>query len=145
MSDEFNEPESEGVKSLRKALEKREAEMAEKDKQLAELLKRDRSRTIAEKLAALGAKPGLAEFVPESVEVDSLGQWLTEKADLFGFKIDQPADNPQNVADAAAQSRISGFELKPSDAPDSPEMKLIAGAKNARELTDAIYAAQMGR
>lgn len=145
MSDEdfSNGAESEGVKSLRKALEKAQADATAKDELLAGLLKKDRTRNIADKLATLGAKPGLAEFVPSDVEVDGLVAWLTEKADLFGFK--PASEPPANAEEAAAQQRISGFstELPEGDSND-PDMKAVLGTTSVAELTKLIYDRQAG-
>lgn len=148
MSDDaidFDDTTPEGLKSLRKAYEKLQTTLKEERTSNAALAAKQRTRDIADKLTELGAKPGLADLVPEKIEVETLGAWLTEKADLFGWKPAQPQANPANAAEQEAQSRVSQISQGlPGESPDDPDLKAIYEAKDPKALADLIYARQLG-
>lgn len=144
---DFDESTPEGMKSLRKAYEKMQKDLAEERAGNATLAAKQRSRDVADKLAELGAKPRLAKYVPASVEVENLSAWLAEDGELFGYKPNEPTttDSPANAEEAAAQERMSGFSAQlPGDVSDNPDLAAIAGAKTGKELADIIYARQAG-
>lgn len=143
MTDEF-ENESEGIKNLRSQYDKLQKESGEKDKMLADLIRRDRTRTIQDKLGEHGVNPKVATFVPESVELDKLDVWLGENADVFGFNLKQP-ESPENAAEHAAQQRISGFSGSGSDQNENPDLQAVLTAQSAQDIENLIYAAQVGR
>ncbi|MDE2469009.1 MAG: hypothetical protein KGL35_09790 [Bradyrhizobium sp.] len=148
MSDDsidFDDTTPDGMKSLRKAYEKLQGELKTERENSKSLASFKRQYEIGEKLKGLGAKPGLAELVPDTVDVENVGAWLTEKADLFGWKPAEPEANPVNAAEAQAQSRTSAITSLPGDVSDDPDLAAIKAAKSPQEIAALIFERQMGR
>jgi hypothetical protein len=148
MSDDsidFEDTTPDGMKSLRKAYQKIQDELKTERDSNKDLRSFKRTYEISEKLKGLGAKPELAELVPESVDADTVGAWLTAKADLFGWKPQDPSADPANAAEAAAQSRTSELTSLPGGHDDDPDLTAIRGAKSASEITQLIFDRQMGK
>lgn len=143
MSDEFEGEESEGVKSLRKALEKANEASAAKDAQLATLLADKRTRDVEAKFAEFKINPKIARLVPSDVEPDKLESWIGENADWLGVK--PVEESPANTAEEEAQGRISGFSMEGGGESESPYLQGIASAKTPKELDAFIYASQAGK
>lgn len=144
MTDDDFTDDTEGMKNLRAAYDKVKAAQATQAAEFAKLAAKDRTRTIADKLTEYGVSTKVAKFVPADVELDKVEEWMTENADVFGFKLGDTT-NPDHDAERVAQSRISAITPTGSiDKPD-PDLVSVLGAKSKDELVAFIEAAKRGQ
>lgn len=142
MSDELTD-DSEGIKNLRAQYDKLVKDKADNDKRLSELLSRDRTRTIEDKFTEYGVNKKIAKFVPSDLELDKVEEWMTDNADVFGFKLGQ-SDDSAHDAERQAQQRTSGFNSQTST-DENPDFNAVAAAQSGAELRALIEQAQAGR
>lgn len=113
-----------------KTLREQNSKLAEANaallKQVEDLLKTNRSRTIADVLREKKANPKLAKYADRDIEGDvteaAVEKWLTDEGELFGYKPagadevdDEDSDEDEVVV--TSQQRISAAT---SNAPSTP-------------------------
>ena len=104
---------NEGPAQLRKALKAAEDARKAADAELAQYKAKERTREIETALATKGVKPQIAKFIPADVTApDQIDKWLTENAEVFGFKTTSSNDSQidperQTAAEAAARIHAS--------------------------------------
>ena len=141
--DEFDgtdEENNQGPAPLRKQNRKLSKEVAELREQLAEVSKKNRSRSISDHFTSKGLSPKLASLVPvdnDGTEA-SLDAWLSEYGDVFGVTLNtEDSDAGQEDATTrAAQERIANA-TQGADSQGKAEdvMAKIAAAQTPAELT----------
>lgn len=88
------------VKDLRKQLKDAKKASDEAALLIAEINREKRTKTVAETLAAKGARPELAKFYTgEDASPDTIAAWVDENAELFGIEIvsDEDAEDRRNA------------------------------------------------
>lgn len=110
MSETYNwntEDETPLVKRLREEIEKRDKRMKELDETVNKLTGQVRTQSLSDILREVGAKPGLAKFVPLGLEStkEAVTAWLKENEELFGV----------------AQKPADGQEVQREQAPSTPQ------------------------
>lgn len=110
------------VRRLRQEIENRDKRLSDLDKTVNELQGKVRSQSVADVLREIGAKPGLAKFVPSGVETtrDAIGAWLKDNEELFGpvapktdeSKVDEvePQAPANPLAPAATPAQVEAFQ-----------------------------------
>lgn len=103
---EDNPTDSEGMKSLRKALVKSEKERKEAQTELAKQATVNRSRDIGDLLAKVKAPARLGRFAAKDIEGDvteeSVNKWLDENAEDLGWTRPDADDSDDDDADDTA-------------------------------------------
>lgn len=104
--DDATETQSKG-NALRQQNSKLASEKKALEEQLAQLIEKDRARTIADVLRDKQANPKLAKYVARDVEGDvtaeAVEKWLEEEGELFGYNKPDAEEDP----DAEQAARIS--------------------------------------
>ena len=126
------------VKDLRRQIKNLSKEKADLAAELSTVKAATRERSVADVLTARGVNAKVAKFIPADVEgEEALNAWLEENADVFGFKISDPAatPDPSDVADAkrlqslgqSAQTptRVQDLEARLANAKDEAEIQAI--------------------
>lgn len=144
--DEFDE--SNSMRDLRRALKKRDKELAEFRKIAEESQAALRERSIKDSLTSQGLNPKIAAFIPRDVAADQVDGWLKENGDVFGVAPQAPApDGGQatgqpappatySEADLAALNAIEGAAVGGVQAGSAGDIaSKIAGATTEAELT----------
>lgn len=147
MADDINEgvdtdEDSKPKNGLRAQLE--EALQAKKslEQELASLKGQVRERTVADVLQAKGVNVKVAKFIPSDIEGDeAIGTWLTENADVFGFKVPEAGDaapaestNTQ-VAEAQRLQQLNQSAATPTKLQDLEARIAAAGSdKEVEEI-----------
>lgn len=109
--DDFGGNESDLVKKLRKADRAKEKRIKELTEQLEGLSKQQRERTVKEVLEKKGVNAKAARLILKDIDdvtEESVSNWLDDNADLFGIKVDAPAD-------ASAVSDVDRAALRAQD------------------------------
>lgn len=144
--DEFDE--SNSMRDLRRALKKRDKELAEFRKIAEESQAALRERSIKDSLTSQGLNPKIAAFIPRDVAADQVDGWLKENGDVFGVAPQAPApDGGQatgqpappahySESDLAALNAIEGAAVGGVQAGSAGDIaSKIAGATTEAELT----------
>jgi len=100
-----------GPANLRKALKRAEKEKKDLAEQLAKIQSDLRSRSVKDVLASKGVSDKIAKFIPGDIETpEQVDAWLSENADVFGFKTTQEEAAPiseEEQTNRAAYQRIN--------------------------------------
>ncbi len=108
------------VKQLRKTNKQKEKELADLKAQFESLSKAQRERTIKDALERRGVNQKIAAFIPQDIDPteESVSNWLTNYADVFGLELVQQNQTPNvDPAQAAAYKRMTNT----ADSGSSPE------------------------
>ena len=142
--------ESNSMRDLRRALKKRDKELAEFRKIAEESQAALRERSIKDALNSQGLNPKIAAFIPRDVAADQVDGWLKEYGDVFGVApaqapapqeggqaTGQPAPPAQfSESDLAALNAIEGAAIGGVQAGSAGDIaSKIAGATTEAELT----------
>ena len=129
------------VKQLRKAAKQKDKELAELRSQFEGLSKAQRERTIKDALERRGVNSKIAAFIPQDIDPteESVSNWLTNYADVFGLEVQQNQATP-NVDPAQAQQyqrMTQTVEQAQTPAPIDDVYRRLMNA-NTREELDAV-------
>ena len=133
------------LKKLRKAKRSDEKRIKELTEQLEGLSKVQRERTIKEVLEKKGVNAKAARLIMkdlEDINEETVNNWLDDNADLFGLKVEEPA-NPEQDSNRAAlrqQDIVTQNALTPERTEDLQTK--ISNAESAEEILAILQANQ---
>jgi hypothetical protein len=133
------------LKKLRKAKRSDEKRIKELTEQLETFTKAQREQTVKQVLEKKGVNAKAARLIMkdlDDVNEESVTNWLTDNADLFGLTIDSQEKQEQDINRAALrqQDAITQNALTPERTEDM-ESK-IASANSAEEILAILQAQQ---
>lgn len=129
MADEFDEngnpidaqaPGDGSPKALRDAYEKQKAQNAALEKQVQELMAKDRKREIEDALSEKGINAKVAKFIPVDMPLED---WLQENGELFGV----------SAASTDGETKVATQEAAPAPAVPHPLQNQFAASAAAAE------------
>ena len=130
------------VKQLRKTNKQKEKELADLKAQFESLSKAQRERTIKDALERRGVNQKIAAFIPQDIDPteESVSNWLTNYADVFGLEIDQPTQTPNvDPAQVAAYRKMTNtVDQAASPEPTEDVMRRLMNAHSKEELDEVI-------
>jgi len=130
------------VKQLRKTNKQKEKELAELKAQFESLSKAQRERTIKDALERRGVNQKIAAFIPQDIDPteESVSNWLTNYADVFGLELVQPNQTPNvDPAQAAAYQKMTNtVDQASSPEPTEDVMRRLMNAHSKEELDEVI-------
>ena len=132
------------LKKLRKAKRSDEKRIKELTEQLETFTKAQREQTVKQVLEQKGVNAKAARLIMkdlDDVSEESVTNWLTDNADLFGLKIDTQEKQEQDINRAALRQQdvVTQNALSPERTEDMESR--IASAESADEIL-AILRAQ---
>ena len=130
------------VKQLRKTNKQKEKELAELKAQFESLSKAQRERTIKDALERRGVNQKIAAFIPQDIDPteESVSNWLTNYADVFGLELVQQNQTPNvDPAQAAAYQKMTNT-VDQASSPEQTEdvMRRLMNAHSKEELDEVI-------
>ena len=129
------------VKQLRKANKQKDKELADLKSQFENLSKSQRERVIKDALERRGVNQKIASFIPQDIDPteESVSNWLSNYADVFGLEVSQNQATPNvNPAQAQQYQRMTQtVDQAQTAAPLDDVMRRLMNA-NTREDLDAI-------
>lgn len=148
MSEE-DEDFSSAPEPLREAYKAQKAKNAEMEKQLAELLDKNRATDLEKAFSAKNVDPRVAKFYPKDADssADKVDAWLAENAELFGIDLGSDDKNAeltnelgrmQQVTNAPAGGAPVGDQTAPL--PGSPEEQLRLIMDPSKSFEDLVKA-----
>ena len=130
------------VKQLRKTNKQKEKELADLKAQFESLSKAQRERTIKDALERRGVNQKIAAFIPQDIDPteESVSNWLTNYADVFGLEIVQPNQTPNvDPAQVAAYRKMTNtVDQAASPEPTEDVMRRLMNAHTKEELDEVI-------
>jgi hypothetical protein len=130
------------VKQLRKTNKQKEKELAELKAQFESLSKAQRERTIKDALERRGVNQKIAAFIPQDIDPteESVSNWLTNYADVFGLELVQQNQTPNvDPAQAAAYRKMTNtVDQAASPEPTEDVMRRLMNAHTKEELDEVI-------
>jgi hypothetical protein len=130
------------VKQLRKTNKQKEKELAELKAQFESLSKAQRERTIKDALERRGVNQKIAAFIPQDIDPteESVSNWLTNYADVFGLELVQQNQTPNvDPAQAAAYQKMTNtVDQAASPEPTEDVMRRLMNAHSKEELDEVI-------
>jgi len=130
------------VKQLRKTNKQKEKELAELKAQFESLSKAQRERTIKDALERRGVNQKIAAFIPQDIDPteESVSNWLTNYADVFGLELVQSNQTPNvDPAQAAAYQKMTNtVDQASSPEPTEDVMRRLMNAHTKEELDEVI-------
>jgi ElaB/YqjD/DUF883 family membrane-anchored ribosome-binding protein len=130
------------VKQLRKTNKQKEKELAELKAQFESLSKAQRERTIKDALERRGVNQKIAAFIPQDIDPteESVSNWLTNYADVFGLELVQQNQTPNvDPAQAAAYQKMTNtVDQAASPEPTEDVMRRLMNAHTKEELDEVI-------
>ena len=130
------------VKQLRKTNKQKEKELAELKAQFESLSKAQRERTIKDALERRGVNQKIAAFIPQDIDPteESVSNWLTNYADVFGLELAQPNQTPNvDPAQVAAYQKMTNtVDQAASPEPTEDVMRRLMNAHSKEELDEVI-------
>jgi hypothetical protein len=130
------------VKQLRKTNKQKEKELADLKAQFESLSKAQRERTIKDALERRGVNQKIAAFIPQDIDPteESVSNWLTTYADVFGLELAQPNQTPNvDPAQAAAYQKMTNtVDQAAAPAPTEDVMRRLMNAHSKEELDEVI-------
>ena len=140
--DDLSDLSNDLVRQLRKANKQKEKELTELKNQFESLSKAQRDRTIKDTLERRGVNSKIAAFIPQDIDPteESVSNWLTNYADVFGLEV-QPNQATPNVNPAQAQqyqrmTNTVDAATPPNSADDV--MRRLMNANSKEELDTVI-------
>ena len=139
--DDLSDLSNDLVKQLRKANKQKEKELADLKSQFESLSKAQRERAIKDALERRGVNQKIAAFIPPDIDPteESVSNWLTNYADVFGLEVQQNQATP-NVDPIQAQQyqrMTQTVEQAQTPAPIDDVYRRLMNA-NTREELDAV-------
>ena len=133
------------LKKLRKAKRSDEKRIKELTEQLETFTKAQREQTVKQVLEQKGVNAKAARLIMkdlDDVSEESVTNWLTDNAELFGLKVDTQEKQEQDINRAALRQQdvITQNALTP-DRTEDMESK-IASANSAEEILAILQAQQ---
>jgi hypothetical protein len=129
------------VKQLRKANKQKDKELADLKSQFENLSKSQRERVIKDALERRGVNQKIASFIPQDIDPteESVSNWLSNYADVFGLEVSQNQATPNvNPAQAQQYQRMTqAVDQAQTAAPLDDVYRRLMNA-NTREDLDAI-------
>jgi hypothetical protein len=130
------------VKQLRKTNKQKEKELSDLKAQFETLSKAQRERTIKDALERRGVNQKIAAFIPQDIDPteESVSNWLTNYADVFGLELVQPNQTPNvDPAQAAAYRKMTNtVDQAASPEPTEDVMRRLMNAHTKEELDEVI-------
>jgi ElaB/YqjD/DUF883 family membrane-anchored ribosome-binding protein len=130
------------VKQLRKTNKQKEKELADLKAQFESLSKAQRERTIKDALERRGVNQKIAAFIPQDIDPteESVSNWLTNYADVFGLELVQQNQTPNvDPAQAAAYQKMTNtVDQAASPEPTEDVMRRLMNAHTKEELDEVI-------
>lgn len=130
------------VKQLRKTNKQKEKELSDLKAQFESLSKAQRERTIKDALERRGVNQKIAAFIPQDIDPteESVSNWLTNYADVFGLELDQPNQTPNvDPAQVAAYRKMTNtVDQASSPEPTEDVMRRLMNAHTKEELDEVI-------
>jgi len=130
------------VKQLRKTNKQKEKELADLKAQFESLSKAQRERTIKDALERRGVNQKIAAFIPQDIDPteESVSNWLTNYADVFGLELVQQNQTPNvDPAQAAAYRKMTNtVDQAASPEPTEDVMRRLMNAHTKEELDEVI-------
>ena len=130
------------VKQLRKTNKQKEKELAELKAQFESLSKAQRERTIKDALERRGVNQKIAAFIPQDIDPteESVSNWLTNYADVFGLELVQQNQTPNvDPAQAAAYRKMTNtVDQASSPEPTEDVMRRLMNAHTKEDLDEII-------
>ena len=130
------------VKQLRKTNKQKEKELAELKAQFESLSKAQRERTIKDALERRGVNQKIAAFIPQDIDPteESVSNWLTNYADVFGLELVQQNQTPNvDPAQAAAYRKMTNtVDQAASPEPTEDVMRRLMNAHTKEDLDEII-------
>jgi hypothetical protein len=133
------------LKKLRKAKRSDEKRIKELTEQLETFTKAQREQTVKQVLEKKGVNAKAARLIMkdlDDVNEESVTNWLTDNADLFGLTVDTQEKQEQDINRAALrqQDAITQNALSPERTEDMESR--IASANSAEEILSILRAQQ---
>ena len=133
------------LKKLRKAKRSDEKRIKELTEQLETFTKAQREQTVKQVLEKKGVNAKAARLIMkdlDDVNEESVNNWLTDNADLFGLTIDSQEKQEQDINRAALRQQdvITQNALSPERTEDMESR--IASANSADEILAILRAQQ---
>jgi hypothetical protein len=130
------------VKQLRKTNKQKEKELADLKSQFETLSKAQRERTIKDALERRGVNQKIAAFIPQDIDPteESVSNWLTNYADVFGLELVQQNQTPNvDPAQAAAYRKMTNtVDQAASPEPTEDVMRRLMNAHTKEDLDEII-------
>ena len=130
------------VKQLRKTNKQKEKELSDLKAQFESLSKAQRERTIKDALERRGVNQKIAAFIPQDIDPteESVSNWLTNYADVFGLELVQQNQTPNvDPAQAAAYRKMTNtVDQAASPEPTEDVMRRLMNAHSKEELDEVI-------
>ena len=130
------------VKQLRKTNKQKEKELADLKAQFETLSKAQRERTIKDALERRGVNQKIAAFIPQDIDPteESVSNWLTNYADVFGLELVQQNQTPNvDPAQAAAYRKMTNtVDQASSPEPTEDVMRRLMNAHTKEDLDEII-------
>ena len=133
------------LKKLRKAKRSDEKRIKELTEQLETFTKAQREQTVKQVLEQKGVNAKAARLIMKDLDVvneESVTNWLTDNAELFGLKVDTQEKQEQDINRAALrqQDMVTQNALSPERTEDMESR--IASANSAEEILSILRAQQ---
>jgi hypothetical protein len=133
------------LKKLRKAKRSDEKRIKELTEQLETFTKAQREQTVKQVLEKKGVNAKAARLIMkdlEDVNEESVSNWLTDNADLFGLTVDtqEKQEQDNNRAALRQQDMVTQNALSPERTEDMESR--IASANSADEILSILRAQQ---
>jgi ribosomal protein L12E/L44/L45/RPP1/RPP2 len=121
-------------KKMRKMIEERDSKISDLSSRVSTYEAKERTSTLAEKIAAKNLNPKIAALVPKDLSDEDLDTWLNEYGDLFGVPAAPAQQEDPNAAIAAEAQRQALAMQGAQSAMPGDAMSRIASAENWDEL-----------
>lgn len=140
--DDLSDLSNDLVKQLRKANKQKDKELAELKSQFESISKAQRERAIKDALERRGVNQKISAFIPQDIDPteESVSNWLTNYADVFGLEVQQNQATP-NVDPAQVQQyqRLTqAVEQADTPAPLDDVYRRLMNANTKEELDSII-------
>jgi hypothetical protein len=140
--DDLSDLSNDLVKQLRKANKQKEKELAELKSQFESLSKAQRERAIKDALERRGVNTKIASFIPQDIDPteESVSNWLTNYADVFGLDTQSNQATPNVSPEQAKQYQRMTNTVDAAATPTSTDdiMRRLMNANTKEELDQII-------
>ena len=132
------------VKQLRKADRMKEKRIKEMEAELQTLRSAQRDLSVSKVLELEGNDPKISKFIPADVQdADAVRAWLTDNAEIFGYRPEQNQQAQQNTQDWEAMQNMDSVTdgaLSPNQL--DTEYQLLNQAQSRDDLMRLIMGAE---